>query len=343
MNLSDRLADLYIIRQLLLQRIIAGENIKFNKQLNAITFEIEKALKGKPLTEYQGKRLNKAITDLVGLVKLEAPDLQDLAALEADFVVGGFGQVGITAKLPPADILTKINRAALIEGATMASWFDTLTEQTRFNMSRAIKMGVSLGETNAQIAKRIIARGDKGPEVFAKTRRDAAAIVRTGVQTISNEVRQATYAENEDIISGVQWVSTLDSRTSDICIARSGLVWTLPDYKPKGHKIAWNGGPPAHWACRSTTIPITKSFAELGIDAPEIPAGTRSSMDGQVAADLSFADFLKGKPKAFADEMLGKGKAELWRDGKITLTELLSQSGNPLTLAQLKERYGSAN
>ena len=59
-------------------------------------------------------------------------------------------------------------------------------------------------------------------------------------------------------------------------------------------------------------------------------------MDGQVAADLTFADFLKGKPASFADEMLGKGRAELWRDGKITLSKLLDQKGNPLTLAELR-------
>jgi hypothetical protein len=37
--------------------------------------------------------------------------------------------------------------------------------------------------------------------------------------------------------------------------------------------------------------------------------------------------------------MLGKGRAELWRDGKITLQQLLDQRGNPLTLQQLRQRY----
>ena len=62
-------------------------------------------------------------------------------------------------------------------------------------------------------------------------------------------------------------------------------------------------------------------------------------MDGQVAADLTFGDWLKGKPVEFADEMLGKGRAQLWRDGKITLQDLLNAQGQPLTLKQLRERY----
>jgi SPP1 gp7 family putative phage head morphogenesis protein len=223
----------------------------------------------------------------------------------------------------------------------MQSWFDRLNDGMRFDMARAVKLGVSLGETNAQIARRIVgAGGDKGPEVLPKGRRDAFSVTRTAVQTIANDARLATFEANEDIIKEVQWISTLDSRTSDICVARSGLIWTFPGYKPKGHDIPWLGGPPAHWACRSTVIPITKTFRELGIDQDEVPASTRASMDGQIAADTTFAQFLASKPPQFADEMLGKGRAQLWRDGKITLQDLLNPKGVPLTLRQLEAEYG---
>lgn len=337
MNASDRLADIYTIRQLLLQRIIAGEDTAFNRHLDDIAAELEAMLNGKALTSYQGQRLNKAIAELASVVNLRTPDIGALASLEADFAVGSFAQLGITAALPSKGTLEAISQSSLIQGATINQWFSNLQAQTRFDLSRAVKLGVSLGETNAQIAKRILSNSEKGPEVLAKTRRDAMAITRTAVQTVSNEVRQATFQENDDIISGIQWLSTLDGRTSDICIARSGLVWTLPDYKPKGHKVPWNGGPPAHWNCRSTTIPVLKSFAELGINAPEIPAGTRASMDGQVARNMTFDEFLRGKPDSFADAMLGKGRAQLWRDGKITFSQLLDQRGNPLTLAELEK------
>lgn len=343
MNASDRLADLYVVRQLILQRLVGGEQRAFNKLLDNISGEIEKLLIGqKPLTSYNVQRLNKAISELAAIVQVTAPDIGDLAALEANFTVGAFGQLGLTATLPSATTLQRIATTSLIEGATIGQWFGRLQEETRFQLSRAVKLGVSLGETNAQILKRIVSVNEKGSEVFAQTRRNGMAIVRTSVQTISNEVRQATFQENEDLVDGVQWLSTLDGRTSDICIARSGLVWTLPKYKPKGHKIPWNGGPPAHWNCRSTTIPVLKSLEEMGVDPEGIPPATRSSMDGQVAADLTFADFLKGKPPEFADEMLGKGRAQLWRDGKITLSQLLDQRGNPLTLAELGKRYGGA-
>lgn len=62
-------------------------------------------------------------------------------------------------------------------------------------------------------------------------------------------------------------------------------------------------------------------------------------MDGQVAASTTFEAFLERKGKAFQDEMLGKGRAQLWRDGTITLPQLLDLKGNPLTLAELKAKY----
>lgn len=338
MNVSDKLLDLTIIRQLLLQRVIAGQSAEVNKQLDAVAAALQKQLKGKELTEYQGKRLAKAIDELKNIVNVKKPDLSDLATAEATFFRDAMVNVGIDAVLPPVAALEGIAQSSLIQGATIGDWFARLNESARFDIERVVKNGVLLGQTNAQIAKELIGIGDKGAQPIAKARRDAMAITRTAVQTVANDTRVASLEANANIIKAVQWVSTLDSRTSEICMARSGKTWTYPDFKPIGHKIPWNGGPPAHWNCRSTFIPVTKSFAELtgGKIKDTIEPATRASMDGQVAADLTFDQFLKNKPPEFADKMLGKGRAELWRSGKITLNQLLDQRGNPLTLAQLK-------
>lgn len=344
MSVSDQLLDLTIIRQLLLERVVAGQSVQLNKQLNDIAAALEKQLKGKELSEYQGRRLDKAIAELKAIVRINPPDLADLSTAEAQFFVDAMASVGIEAALPSAAVIDDISRSALIQGATIGDWFSRLNENTRFDLERTIKNGVSLGLTNSQIAKTLIGTGDKGGEPIAKSRRDAMAITRTAVQTVAKDARLASLEANSDIIKEVQWVSTLDSRTSDICIVRSGKLWTYPDFKPVNHSIPWNGGPPAHWNCRSTFIPITKSFEELtgGKIKDRVEPSTRASMDGTVAGDLTFDQFLRGKPPEFADEMLGEGRAELWRSGKITLNQLLDQRGNPLTLAELRSRYGGA-
>ena len=90
--------------------------------------------------------------------------------------------------------------------------------------------------------------------------------------------------------------------------------------------------------CRSTSVPIVKSWRDIGIDLDEAPEGTRSSMDGQVPADVTYEQWLKDKPEEFQNDVLGVGKAKLWREGKIGFTDLLDQRGNPLSLKQLRER-----
>lgn len=91
--------------------------------------------------------------------------------------------------------------------------------------------------------------------------------------------------------------------------------------------------------CRSLMVPTTKTYKELGLDVPEFRASTKAATGGPVSSALSFDDFLKRKGDKFADDLLGKGRADLWRSGTITLSALLDQSGRPLTLAQLRAKY----
>jgi len=89
-------------------------------------------------------------------------------------------------------------------------------------------------------------------------------------------------------------------------------------------------------------IPALKSWRELGINLDEIPASTRASMEGQVN-DKTFKDWIERKLKAnpnFANEQFGKGRVELWRNGTITFEQLFDLRGNPLTLSELKNKYG---
>jgi hypothetical protein len=140
-------------------------------------------------------------------------------------------------------------------------------------------------------------------------------------------------------------VSTLDSHTTPVCVAYSGKEWNL-DREPIGHSLPFvspkggsSTGTPRHWNCRSIMSVITKTFRELGIDLPEFKPSTRAASGGPVSAAMSFEEFIVRKGPRFADELLGKGRAELWRNGTITLSQLLDQTGRPLTLAQLRAKY----
>ena len=54
---------------------------------------------------------------------------------------------------------------------------------------------------------------------------------------------------------------------------------------------------------------------------------TRSSMNGYVPQDMSFNDWLKTQSRETIEKTLGKGRAELFMQGKITMRDLITQQG----------------
>jgi hypothetical protein len=120
-------------------------------------------------------------------------------------------------------------------------------------------------------------------------------------------------------------------------MAYSGAEWDLDGVPINGNTLPFNSGCPRHWGCRSLIVPITLSYRELGIDVDK-PKGTRASDLGQIPSDTTFDGFLKRHDAAYVDNLLGPGRAKLWRDGKITLNDLVNQTGRPLTLDQLARK-----
>lgn len=91
--------------------------------------------------------------------------------------------------------------------------------------------------------------------------------------------------------------------------------------------------------CRSTQVPVTKSWRELGIDMDELEPSTRASMDGQVSAELTYSKWLQRQSRARQEEILGVTRAALVRDGKLPVDELYSDRGAYLTIEQLRAKY----
>jgi hypothetical protein len=53
---------------------------------------------------------------------------------------------------------------------------------------------------------------------------------------------------------------------------------------------------------------------------------------------MTFEGWLSRQTQERQDDILGKGRAEMYRKGEITLNDLVNGRGRPLTIAQLKER-----
>jgi len=227
----------------------------------------------------------------------------------------------------------------LVQGARPITWWKRQGTDLHNKFMDTVRQSMEAGEGIDKLRKRIgggVIDGAQVPGIMKAAKHNAEALGRTAVNKITNEARLRTFEANDDVVKGVKQVSTLDNRTSVICAAYSNKQWSLPDYTPIAPTtLPFNGGPPRHFNCRSTLVPILKSWEELGLPFKELTPTTRASMDGQVPADTTFDAFLKKKGTAFQDKLLGPVRARLWRSGKISLQQMLDFRGQPLSPEEL--------
>lgn len=328
--INDKLADEILSRELSLNRFDAELRRRVSTKLASMNTEVLNKLKG-DITSWNRGYFNETLRDLRKLIDeyyaeiadMTAKDMESLAYSETDWVqttVNDLVKTDLFEK--PSDKQTsKISLDALIQGALLASWWAKLSADAYFRVSSQMRIGYGAGDKNVY---------DKVKAQLKTNNSSAETIVKNAVRTVASDAREAVYDKNASMIKGKKYVSVLDNRTSLGCIAYDGSTYTM-DNQPLGKKSLPYRELPAHFNCRSVYVIFLKSAEEIG----DIPKSTRSSMDGQVPQDTTFQDFLERKGKAFQDEVLGKGKAQLWREGKITLQQLIDQSGNPVTLKEL--------
>lgn len=372
---DQKIADDLIVRGVDLTRFTAGERIKVFERLKRIEDELTELLffSGRKLSDISRadkarllRQAQEAIEQYYGEIsKDQAATLGEIGRIEANATAASFEAAfasAIVPSLPTETFFKKLIDNTLIQGAPSAQWWANQAADVTRRFQLEVSQGLAMAETNDQIITRIRGRAVSWKMVDGKrvytyaggvmqiARHHAASQVATSVQTVANAARFETFKENEDVIKGYRQVSTLDSHTTLVCVAYSGAEWkndaartpipptTLPFLNPTGSP----SGTPRHWSCRSILAPITKTFRELGIDLPEPPETTRAATGGPISAKMSFDDFLQMKEKSskgFTDDLLGDGRAELWRKGDIRLDQLLDQTGRPLSLEELRRKY----
>ncbi|WP_169975856.1 minor capsid protein [Campylobacter sp. RM16191] len=330
-SFNEKIQELELIRSLLHERIKNGLSKKVGKFYDELIADIQaRILKDKNITRI----LSKTISDLKEA--LETPDLRAaffaIAKDEVDFLHKNYNDLAgfsmFSNVLKPKQIETLL-ATTLVQGATIKAWNYGLQADQAKRLERDLKIGISLGETNALLAQRIAAS-------LGKSKREATTLAVTGAGAIVSEARQKFFEANDDVIKYYQYQATLDTRTSELCRAYDGLLWDT-EYKPVDHKLPFRmPRVNTHFNCRSTIIPITKSWEELGVEGmEEIDVGTRASMNGYVPKNMNFNDWLKTQSPETIEKTLGKGRAELFLQGKITMRDLITQQGRSVDLDEL--------
>ena len=140
--------------------------------------------------------------------------------------------------------------------------------------------------------------------------------------------------DNDDVVIGYEWVSTLDSRTSDICKRLDGEVFLNKD---KGYKPRL----PQHPNERSSTAPALDKRYTLD-DDDSTRASAMAGGGKQVDGKETYYSLLKKQPRDYVLETLGKTRGKLFLDGGMTIKEFKNlttdQKFRPLNLQQMKEK-----
>lgn len=354
-NLLDHAVDLH--------RVEAGLRAKIQKMLDQLASELAAEIADSgldtPRAAWQRSRLQ-ALMKAVDAKIAEAygaiddatkADLADLAQVTADGAIAAINDALGVDMLKPVrwtnEYLMRLADETMIEGAPSAEWWGRQATGFREDFLDQMRQGLLRGESITDLRDRIVPKKDlrlkvNAPEasVIRKARRGAEAMVRTSAISVAGQAHLDAYKANADILAGVTWMATLDARSCPRCGALDGQEWTLDEAHPV---------PALHWNCRCFLAPRTKSWEQLAKDAggdtkiarllDEMPAGTRASMGGQVDS-MTYEEWFAGLNATRQEEILGPGKYALWKKGGLGFSDMISQTGNTLTLDQLRKKVG---
>lgn len=272
-------------------------------------------------------------------------------------------QVGVTEQRIRAILNTDPFR-----GRTLKEHAQTWSA-TQYNRTRdQIRLGMSAEESMDDIVRRV--RGDfvgwksdttgkmrktGGPGAhrvyrggtLSRAESDIESVVRTAVTHVSSVGMLETFEANKSVVSGTEYVATLDSDTTPLCLSLDGTVWPLDSTE------ILVPGRDTHYNCRSVLVPVI-DWEGLGLEPPE--DGFRAARDlsefseddldkrpktrgrgkaTQIPSSVKAQEWLRSQPVAVQDRVLGKGRADLFRRGEVSLRDLIRDDNTVIPLNEL--------
>lgn len=217
------------------------------------------------------------------------------------------GLAGSFTSLNPANL--EHLAGFLADGTPLTDLFAGMGDQVAGQMRHTLIVGVTLGKNPRWLARQI-------DQTIDVPRHRALTIMRTETHRVYRSVARQTYQANDDVLEGWTWVAHLDVRTCPACLVMDGTLHTVSETLD------------GHPNCRCAMVPRTKSWADLGVAGagdtrPPVRKGT---------------DWLEAQPHAVQREILGRGKYQAWKDGTITLDDLVARTSSPSWGTMRRER-----
>lgn len=222
----------------------------------------------------------------------------DLPGVEASFT-----------DLAPENMATILGHLA--PGGPLRDLLVSLGAETAMAAQEALLTGVLLGKGSDWIGRNL-------QQALDIPRWRADTIARTEALRAFRETSRETYRASNVVESWV-WTAALDRRTCPACVAMHGRKFRLEEQLD------------GHPRCRCAMVPVTKSWAELGMDPaldemnPSIPMETGE-------------EWLKRQTPQTQRAVLGPGKYALYADGKANLPDFVARTSNDRWGTMRRER-----
>jgi SPP1 gp7 family putative phage head morphogenesis protein len=177
-------------------------------------------------------------------------------------------------------------------------------------VSQQIKIAYANNQKPSELRNDVIGATDGrfNDSLFSTFNNQNTAMIGTLLQFFSAATQASLASEHW---TQYQWISILDSKTTLICRSRNGNIYIYGE----------GPLPPAHWLCRSKTVPLSQ-----GDDLHNIP---------------SFFDWVKAQPREFInDAFVGSIAAKLVTKD-VSLKDIsIGGIAKPLTISQFKDKIG---
>lgn len=226
--------------------------------------DAEAALEAALAADRPTDRIDAALDTIQGHLEKAATAAGSDIAGSADAVtrLGVDGEALMTQAQAPVTVsrADAAQIAAIIDRATAQVLANTagITPAVMDVIRRRLTGGIALGDNPRETARRIIA--DTGRDFQGGLAR-ALNISRTEMLDAMRAAQHATDQANRAALRGWVWVAHLDSKTCRSCVAMHGTEHEIDEE-----------GPDDHHSGRCARVPLTKSWADLGIEGvPDVP------------------------------------------------------------------------
>lgn len=241
------------LRAALLEQLVAGENVTRSQLMRSV-------------------RLRNSLQVIAGNLRqlATATDVRLTGDLQAVIDLTGAAQASIIDSQIPAGFIraaeltswTRVDPlqiAAIVKRSTeqITSRTRELSAEAYDAVRRELIRGVASGSNPRQTADRIIQRAQRR---FNGGLTRALTIALTETLSAHREAARVAQEQHSDVLTGWRWMCSLSVRTCPGCLSKNGTLHDLSEPGPYGHQN-----------CRCSRVPVTKSWADLGIRADEPP------------------------------------------------------------------------